>query len=270
MSSKLPVFFHVPKCAGTYVCSILSLILTRFVLGVDNIKYIIVTRGDHTLYRLVCTTANPLNNKYIKQDRWTYFVNYDDLDIDDLNLFFVEVCASSFSNYKDFIYSKLPVDVTPYEFIILREPYSLTKSFYNYLSSDKSIHEPTNTVFNFSKFEDYLNSSKLQGSWLIRNFLNISNEIAVTKEHFNMTCGILDSMLVNDMSDVDYTILTVIEDCFNIVDKDIINKIPEIRKTRNIGIHVQDIKFDDLEEKTKSHFLTQTRWDLKLYNKYKK
>ena len=268
MSKKLPVFFHVPKCAGTYVNNILSLILTRFVLGVNNIKYIIVQQDEYTFYRLVCTVDKPLNNKYKKQDRWTYFVDYDDLDIDDLNLYFVEVCAKGFSDYKNYIYKRLPIDVTPYEFIILRNPYSLAVSLFNYLTSEVSNHEPTGTSIEFNKFEDYLNSNRLQGSWLLHNLLNIPDPVPITIDDFNKTCDILDRMFVTDVSDVDSTILKVIEDCFNIVDKDIINKIPEIRKTRNIGKHVQNIPFNDLEEKTKEHFNNQIKWDLKIYNKY--
>lgn len=268
MNRKLPVFFHVPKCAGTYVYSILIRILTRYVLGVNNIKYIIVTRGNNTLYRLVCTTANPLNNKYIKQDRWTYFVNYDDLDINDLNLFFVEVCPTSFNNYKDYIYKNLPEGVRPYEFIILRDPYSLATSLFNYLTSDVSNHEPTGTSIEFNKFEDYLNSSRLQRSWLLHNLLNIPDPVPITLDDFNKTCDILDGMLVTGMSDVDSTILKVIEDCFNIVDKDIINKIPEFSKTRNINPYKVEVLFSDLQEETKVNFLVNAKWDFKIYNKY--
>tara|TARA_R110000772_G_scaffold234231_1_gene345825 strand:- start:1026 stop:1868 length:843 start_codon:yes stop_codon:yes gene_type:complete len=265
---KLPVFFHIPKCAGTYVYSIFCRI-SALLAGVGNIKYIIVKQNDFILYRLICTTNKPLDKKYKKQDRWTYFVDYDDLDINDLNLVFVEVCARSFSDYKNYIFKNLPGDVVPYEFIFLRDPYSLAISLFNYLTSDKSNHEPTGASINSNKFEDYLNSSRLQGSWLIHNLLNIPDPEPITLDDFNKTCDILDSMLVADMSDVDYTILKVIEDCFNIVDKEIINKIPDIRKVRNKTTNKLNVQFSDLEEKTKAHFMSHTKWDNRLYNKYK-
>jgi len=270
MTRKLPIFFHIPKCAGTYAYNTLFRVVKTYICPPLEIRSIIVTRGEYILYRLSCLPKANLNDNYKNpDDRWTYYVDYDDLNLDDLNLFFVEVCARSFNDYKNYIYNHLPEGVEPYEFIFLREPYSLAVSLYNYLNSDKSNHEPTNKSFNFNAFTDYLNSPRLQGSWLIHNLLNIPDPVPITRDHFNDICKVLDNMLVSDLTNVDSTILKVCKDCYGL-DNIELNNVAKSRIKYNKNECGQDIFFDSLDEETKAHFLRHTKWDRELYNKYAK
>jgi hypothetical protein len=268
IQQKLPVYFHIPKCAGTYVYNTSICMLREYV---SPTYVIIVTRGDEILYRFGATIKNTLNEeKYKQENRFRYSVDINDLDINDLNLLFVEVCARSFHDYKNSIYNKLPEDVIPYEFIILREPYSLATSLYNYLSSDKSAHELSHADFKFKAFEDYINSTKLEGSWLPRKFFNIVNTELVTEEHVNKTCSILDNMLVADIPDTTSTIFKVFEHCYGLTDKNAIGKLSLNDINRNETKNKQLIPYSSLREDTKWHFNNHTRWDRFIFKKYTK
>ena len=268
IQQKLPVYFHIPKCAGTYVYNTSICMLREYV---SPTYVIIVTSGDYTVYRFGATIKNTLNeDKYTQEHRFRYSVDINDLDINDLNLLFVEVCGRSFNDYNNSIYDKLPKNVIPYEFIILREPYSLATSLYNYLLSDKSAHEKAHADFKFKKFEDYLNSNKLEGSWLPRMFLNIVNTELVTAEHVSKTCSILDNMLVADIPDTTSTLLKVFEHCYGLTDKTAIDKLALNSRNRNETNNKQPVPYSSLREDTKRHFNNQTKWDRQIYNKYAK
>lgn len=268
IQQKLPVYFHIPKCAGTYVYNTSICMLREYVSAT---YVIVVTRGSDILFRFGATIKNTLNEeKYKQENRFRYSVDVNDLDINDLNLLFVEVCASSFSDYKNSIYDKLPKNIIPYEFIILREPYSLATSLYNYLLSNKSAHELAHADFKYKKFEDYLNCSELTGAWLPRNLLNIVNTELVTEEHYNKTCSILDNMLVADIPDTTSTLLKVFEHCYGLTDKTAIDKLALNSRNRNETNNKQPVPYSSLREDTKRHFNNQTKWDRQIYNKYAK
>jgi len=265
-NKKLPVFFHVPKCAGTYTFNKIFYVIRNYICG-PNIRHIIVKRGEYILYRLLCSSEEELAGKYkCINDRWTYSVDYDDLDLNDLNLLFIEVCARSLNDYKDYIYKNLPDNLDPYEFIFLREPYERTLSLYNYLSSHRSDHEPTAKGFDYKSFSDYLKSDNLEESWLIREMLKLSDETIVTEEHFDEICKILDGMLVSNLSDVDSIILKVCKECFKLKDFDL--TIKEKHERRNENSSKQVTPYKDLDKDAQKHFDNKTKWDKLLYHKY--
>lgn len=270
---KLPVFFHIPKNAGTYTYNLAFRLVRLRLLSNDTILNIIVKKGEYILYRMACSAKNiPLGDKY-KRGRTaeTFFVDYDDFNIDDLNLYFLEICGRSFGSYKDYIYKNLPHDLKPYEFMFLREPYSRTLSLFSYLNSAQSAHEPSHGVYDSNTFIEHLNSPQLQGSWLIHCLLNVPNSEIITQDHYEETCNILDEMLVSDMSEVNSVIFKIFNECYDLgLDmKDFLNK----KITRNLRSNTTKDKleypFESLDEETKTHFLNQTKWDYKIYNKYK-
>ena len=64
MTRKLPVFFHIPKNAGTYITS--TSYYAAHELSNGNKYYVDVVKGNITFYRLICFDQGDLNNKYKK------------------------------------------------------------------------------------------------------------------------------------------------------------------------------------------------------------
>ena len=263
----LPVFFHIPKNAGTYVYN-RSFNLIKELINTDQKTYNLqVRREGATVYRIVCSAKTELNKKYkvMNEGHIWVCVNYEDLDFNDLNVYFIEVCDVSFGTYKQDIYKKLDKNRKLCEFLVLRDPYERVLSLFSYLKSSQSSHESTNGIFVDMTFVEYLNSPYLEGSWLIRMLLKIPNETPITKEHFDDTCEILNNFLTSDIEEVDNLISKVFYICFNIKDCNIDQQKIYSNKTKEKITH----DFNCLSQKTKENFNNQTKWDQLLFNKYK-
>jgi hypothetical protein len=211
--SKLPVFFHIPKNAGTYINNrCFSFFKQRF--GGKDCYHIDVLKDGVITYRLLCRSSKKLCSDYTSINKICYQINFEDLRLDELDLFLLRVADVGFETYKQDIYSLLPENIKPYEFLCLREPYSRTQSLYSYIQSSQSSHEDTNYKFGNLSFVEYLNSPQLEGSWLIRRFLKIPNEIPITEEHFKKTCDLLSEMLIFGMDDIDESLFKVFMECY--------------------------------------------------------
>lgn len=263
---KLPVFFHIPKNAGTYI---FNYVFWHIFMVQPAGKYrcnLEVLNADGSIaYRVIGSSSVPYNSNYTKMnDGYWYRVDVDNFNFSDVDVFFVEICDNSFKSYKQQLYSKLPADIQPYEFLCLREPYDRIQSIYSYLNSQQSSHEVSHMAHGDKSFIEYLNSTQLEGGWLIRNLLDIPNEVAIKREHFKQICNILDNMLVFNTVDVDKGISQVFSDCYGLDSIECGN--PNIE--RNKTVNKTTLPFCELDSKTQQAFFNQTYWDKKIYNRY--
>lgn len=261
MSKKLPVFFHIPKNAGTFMIRQSLAVMKQHAAG-RACWYIDVHQNDSSIFRFLYIGDPPTSGSYTKLNPICYKVDINDLDISDKNIFFVKVSDEGFRNYKETLYSILPEYIEPYEFIFLRDVYERVQSLYTYIQSPDSAHEPTHRAFGGKSFIEYLNSSQLEGSWLIRNIHNLPNNIAVTQEHFNKTCELLDNMRVYNTTETSTALAEVYKECYNIDTSNIKEQI--YNKTAN----KIDVPFDSLDDQTQHAFLNQTKWDQLIYRRY--
>lgn len=262
---KLPVFFHIPKNAGTYTYNVSFWSLYINLFKPERLWNLEVFKKNKLSYRLVCKPKDKIQDEnYLKMNdaNWRR-VTINNLDFEDLDIYFVEVCDVSFNSYKEDIYKNLPDHVEPYEFLILRESYSRTQSLYSYVQSAQSSHENYHAKFGDMTFVQYLNSEMLEGGWLIRSLIDLPNEIPITQEHFEQVCGILDNMLVFDVKNVDENLKKIFGYCYDI---DIVKLRADSYKNKTVG--KIDTPFESLDDNTKRAFLNQVKWDNDLYNKY--
>jgi hypothetical protein len=269
---KIPVFFHIPKNAGTYVYNkafhVIRLLNTK-----DLTTYnLAVKREGKTVYRIVCSAKKELNDKYKDAGCWIdKSVDYEDLDFNDLTVYFIVVCDLSFGIYKEDIYKKLDKNTKFYEFLVLRDPYERVLSLFSYLKSSQSSHESKHGIFGDMTFVEYLNSPYLEGSWLIRTLLHIPNKIPITSNDFEKTCEILDGFLIDDITGVDKLISKVLYTCLNVKDCSLPQRLQNVIKPfSNKTKEKITYDFNCLSEETKDNFNNQTKWDQLLFNKYKK
>jgi len=262
---KLPVFLHIPKNAGTYINNRAFTIMQETAAEGQNCYHIDVLKEGRIAYRLLCTSNEELDNDYIPLNKICYSVNLEELRLDELNLFMLRISDIGFKYYKKDIYPLLPKNVEPYEFLCLREPYERAKSLYSYLKSIQSINESTHFKYGNKSFIELLNSSSLEGGWLIRSLLNIPNEVNIRQWHFDRVCKILNNMTVFNMDTITPSLNKIFKVCYGINTSNINRKVYD-----NKTIDKVDTPFDSLDEKTKKVFLNQVYWDYKIYNKYTK
>lgn len=262
---KLPVFFHIPKNAGTYVYNASYWTISNNLLNSEKPWSLEVFKNNQIAYRIICEPKNlDVQSKYTKVDAGYWWrVDINDLDLNDFDLYFLEVCDISFSSYREDVYQNLKSEIKPYEFLVIRDPYERIKSLYSYINSHQSSHEEKHKSFGDKSFVEYLNSDQLEGSWLIRSLLDIKNEIPIEEYHYDEVCEILDNMSVININDLDFYLNNFYLNCYGIESSTVKREV-FANKTKN----KISTAFEDLDEQTKAKFLEQTKWDKLIFEKY--
>ena len=296
MTNKLPVFFHIPKNAGTYVCDILwyaaifHFTILKLLNGINIVypravkKILVLAEDDDTILFHINLYDFPDNffesNIFTQRDVFTVschlnaFLNhYKRNQNKDIIIHSATIVAAGF-RLSDKICNILK-DLTGRElskFIILRDPLDRERSFYKYIKSSRSKHEKTHGSIEHESFSDYISSYRVADSWLIRELLNKIpyNEI-LTDNHYNACLNILNEFDVGIIDNVDTLINKVLMKCYTydidtifsylkIIDKDnFVNKNSGKRALSDLN---------DIDEDALNKFKERAKYDFMLYDYY--
>jgi len=299
----IPAFYHVPKNAGTYYISMMLLFFRKFrrmykqrwidVQGlknktnktVESIKNIeIYDDEDDTMILARVLMADPLHSTldtslfssgskfqtgYLKTTlsncskiKWSNFflfsvvIEADGFVIDDKIL---KIFRDSFVNGKR-------TNIKYLKHLILRNPYARARSFFNYITSDKSKHERTHGKIVYSTFKEYLQSLHIEDSWIIRVMCNMPDQEGIEDFHCEFVKDILAEFKVYDISDTDDLLDDVFESCYGISTSD----IPEewsVNIVKNTSNHktAEKVEISDLSEDVRAAFFKRTHHDYLIY-----
>ena len=275
-----PVFFHIPKCAGTYVIKQqLSLIHAyRKKKQIENKDLIItsepgrnieIMKGNQVLVRIIALDIKNIclsNHKFeiSKSDITNFKINFEEINIETFNeveIISVTIKSAGFRYWKN-ILKKIGINSSK-KWTIIRDPFEVARSLYFYLNSSDSFHELTHGLINYNTFEDYLKSYSLSDSWLIRNILNLSDDKDLTDDDYLMTLEELKDFEIFNSNQVDSAIDKIFKECHNISINDI-----NINKSRSNTSNHTGVKLEDLDDETQNIFLQRTKYDRKLYKNY--
>lgn len=273
----VPLFFHVPRCGGSYIYGSAVEYINRYVLkDCPNIKYLQVWSKEEkrarlgtniTRYRILCTSDIGLDDH----------IEISDLDFNNITPYFIEICPAGFRNYKEEILSKLSQNIKLHPFMCLREPYSHIRSMYDYLTSNASSHEvthlppmvksPTGRVYTFEEFLTYTEPPQdkkyVWSCWLIKNIVDLSEGGGykpITYDDFKKARQALKGIAIWNIEDIDKRLVELFNNCYG-VDTSILN----INVFKNSSTGKTRLEFNDLSDDIKSDFLEHTYWERKLY-----
>ena len=275
----IPVFFHIPKCAGTYifnrifaVCSILGLndhkefnrytIKTCEVLKNGEIAYRIIVRD----VKNQCPDLSSF--KPVEGDDFSYRVDFNDWLKQKHHFEIWGLCVQdiSFSDFEDERTDVLNEEKDLYYLTCLRDSYDRAISVFSYLSSSQSKHENTHEKFGDISFEEYLNSEHLEDCWVIRVFNNIPDSAVITDDDFYKTINILSTMHVFNMGNVDESLKSIFKICYNVNIDDYLSHGTYLNVVKNETKEKINAPFLSLKPDTRKNFLKRTEFDRKLYN----
>lgn len=275
---KIPVFYHIPKNAGTYINDFALGTLRYFRIHHTNwlkricpeqtLKVLQVVHNGFIISRFFIGDPNLYvknSNTLVKRSDIDFDIDLKNLSEDLLNnifIFFVSIESSGFR-----IQNEILDKISNYEhikFLILRDPFSRAQSFYKYIISESSIHEKTHGLIKSDTFEDYVLSEQLEDSWLIRNFLDIPDGTAIENKDFEKATHLLKNFHIYHINNVYIALMDIFKECYQINIGDIEDKfIKDLHKNEN---KYKKIKFEELSSNAQSVFRNTTFWDAKLYD----
>lgn len=263
----LPVYFHIPKNAGSYIN---EMFFTR--LKIDGIakNFINVFKDGKNICNIICGDVNK-DIKFkqpSKQALWLYNVELEDLQLENLDVKLIIITPIGFRNYKKQIYNLIPTKISTREFICLRSPYDRLQSLYSYkYQQSNNYRHKTSPVSSHLTFIEYINSNLLEECWLIKNILDIPDSTLLTEDHYNKACSILDNFDLMDFNNISNDASQFYNKYYKTHIKDT-NNLPTFKHKINVTGDKIDIDFNMLDVKTQNNFTERQKWDIKLFNRY--
>jgi hypothetical protein len=285
--STVPVFYHIPKNAGTFAISTMFLYFRKWRKNTgwvtedtmrESARNIIVLNGKHQVARIIAGDPNEFCNntkEFFKgdlptDDETAYYIKLEDVNADlmsGLNVFSIIIESEGFQIHED-ILSKFP-KFNFKKFIILRDALERAKSFFRYITSDKAKHEPGHGTIpagiSISEFLSHASSGHLyEDSWVIRQFTNVQIGNKIRWYDFRKTKNILDDFDLCDISK-----------CGEFIEK-FYKKYKNIEITQEeLGTWHGDITYNKREDNEDEYidfevldkFNEVTHWDRLLYRK---
>lgn len=279
--NKIPVFYHIPKNAGTYVSNYAIGVFRYFRLYYTD--WLRLSHKGETLKVLQIIDNGVIISRFLVGD--PYFVCNElsgiltkrsevefDIDIKNVTkylinrfyLFFVVIESNGFKSENKIL--KLIEDRKKIKFLILREPFNRAQSIYNYNRSNISLHDYDHGKIKSESFEEYISSEKMEDSWLIKNLLGINDEIVINQSHFDEVVYKLNDFKIYDIKDTELCLKDIFYECFRINIEDIESKfLGNLFKNSN---EYSKFKLEDLSENSQKVFQAQAKWEQKLYDAF--
>lgn len=294
-SNIIPLFFHIPKNAGTYVISKTGLLMRAYKYKYDSDPiFREKSKSFGPLFR-VATTLEILDEKnrplaiingfdvngYIHQNRGKdielvrgiyhriHLKNLSREILESLELFQVNIVDHGFAVFEDILslFNHESTGFIPHA--LLRDPFKRALSIYNYLTSEASSHEPTHMSIFAKDFQDYISGIQSEDSWLIRKLLNIPNTESLTDELYDSFCEIFDLFMVTGVENVDGLLASVYEKSHSLFFPDI-NPAwnTDLKDNKNLNGHI--VTESDVESAALENFKKRVKYDYLILEKYAK
>lgn len=165
------------------------------------------------------------------------------------------------------------INVSPINHMFLRDTFSRQQSLYYYITSDISSHDLTHDKIECGTFEQYITSDQLEDSWLIRGITNMSDNLIIDQQWFDLTINFIREYNIQtaDINDIDNVLDQLFKTLFN---KSFIDLVRLCNATRSPSEIVKEtnrnkyskISLADLSEDIRKIYNDRTRWDYELYN----
>lgn len=272
MDNPIPVFYHIPKNAGTYVQLKMLLGIRRLYRPVAQVDILNLTSNNRIIARVIATGIDRVC-KYddkvkvihrgpagcVAQVDYNYFV--ENRQSQSVSIIVLIIEAAGWRIHQQ-ILDQL-IDEPFVRFMLLREPFNRSVSLYNYLTTDRSKHELTHGSIQSTSLEQYLTSYEVEDCWLLRALLDLPNDKVIEQSDFDMVCQQLDSMYIDDISNVDLLLNKIFNKCFGTA---LAINTPKV--FRNESKVKNKVTLESFSQQVIDKFKGRTQWHYKLYERY--
>jgi len=268
----IPIFFHVPKNAGTFVRWNNKIILYNECKYKSCLRTIIIKNEnkEQILELQVLDQKKITKNKIFLRDKNSELesleVSLEDFvfleEKKDLEVFSASILDSGFLMH-DFLINLIEATWSrkSLSYMILRDPLENEWSFYNYITTRLCQKEETAYQIKSNSFKEYITSDEMSDSWLIRNLTKVDGDIK--EEHFDKVIEILNNINIFNIKQSSSAVKTMIKDCYGISVDIKHNTIINKNKSKSPMIKKEDIGMEILRK-----FEQKKQYEYKIFNKY--
>ena len=275
VSSKIPVYYHIPKCGGTYI-----LYLYKY-LNKENEKKYCKQNWNNCVCRKINVYLNPFRylettavieldylskiNSNLKSYSDTFSIEqlYEVIYKNKIKITSIFIQPTGDGNMID---SRTQVDKLlshmnkqPEYFTITRDVFERLYSEYSYLTNSISDHEPTKKAYeNYNDFEDFLINSNTYNNQITRH---IAYNLELNDKSFDSVRLFFDNFTIGGMNNIREIAKNIWKTCHGWA-ADCENE----SFYKNENKHKSKIKEKDISLQAEEQFKIKTEWDRKLYD----
>jgi len=276
--SKIPVYYHIPKCGGTTVLTTLNYFnfKTNRKFYIDNdlewdnriCQVLRVFLHEDRRLNCVVTFKNKFNDNTVYIDRHICscdFKTFSKLyNNGELSIYAICVEPTGDANLKQsfdtvclFFKENSDIDILP--FTIFRNIFDRHYSEYMYLNSDMSKHEKSHGVFKDMTFEQYIESNIFPFNYICQTVQRKPSE-----ENIEYIINFFKQFRILDMSNIIDNLFSILNECQpNKLDYSAVFSEQNITTNKNT---YNKISLNNLSQKSQEIFLFKTSLDRKLYD----
>jgi hypothetical protein len=271
---QIPVYYHIPKCGGTYILSLYSY------LNKENERKIRKRLDTNCICRLIDVYLN--ETRYIQmtgimeiKDLMSLNCNiesynnifsldqlYQIIDEDQIKITSIFIQPTGDGNMLD---SRNQVDKIisyinkqPIYFTIIRDIFQRLYSEYSYLTSSAADHEPSNNLYkSYANFEDFLIKSNNYDNIITKQ---VAYNMPLDNTAFKMVENFFSNFVIGTMQSLEATATNVWKQCYGWAANGENETFLKNENRNKLKINIDNISYQ-----AKQQFLSNTQWDRKLY-----
>jgi len=282
VEAEVPVFFHIPRCAGTYIY---ENVLCSGLLGQhrEEIKVLLKERKS-VKYSKFCrfdlSFDNPLQfpgeisclasldlskmslpafESAVSVDHLKEYLRKDWLK---LRGFVINPIVGDFKQKFSLVEDLCQMSAgKPHYFTVLRKSFDWHRSMFYYLR-DVGVWEPTYGCYTGMSFVEYINSKHMADSWVIRVLTGLSDDVPITDMQYEETVKILSTFTIGFFDNMQ-DFLEVLNKRFRWQSKS------DFKNNRNESKASEKLSVGDIPESALKIFNERVKYEMKLYEHFR-
>lgn len=273
----VPVFLHIPKCAGTYVIG-WNMLMMRY-YGILNkwneqpgwngtLKIVDVVERDGIVMRAFVWLKRECPWRAVGANGAVASMEELKRELPSCGvLFSIVVESCGFKLLRQGVYEEVCAVVGrgPAYYTILRESLDREAALYDYLTAQRSLHEPTHGNVVSKTFSEYI-FNELSDNWITRALAGVNDDGTIEDADVAYVEDFLNKSIVGAMGDVDSVLSKVFRLCYGVIVNDVPREwVKDVNA--NSGNKESISELGDYEMEAFNH---RTQHDAYLYAKFSK
>lgn len=269
MTFDIPVYYHIPKCGGTYILTASEIYAKIYGKNIGkNFGTLIIKKNDSIWYRIITTLYGVENYLIVDGESNKYETTIENyLKNRSENEFIFSIIVETENEEWSEVEKNLELKRNINSFTVIRDPFDRARSLFHYLNGEESFHEKNHKSLP-DNFENFINSFYYDDSFIIRKFVKVEEQIL--DEDYKKFLDIVKekNIKINTINKIEKIIKETHEKSYGL-DCDLNNDIwwkNNKHKAKNKSYYKEKIEIFHLKKESKEFFYSRTKYDQLFYD----